>query len=122
MFLGNQPTESGLVCGCKRRFKVLWRSSLFDFTGRTVHLDDSIVLVLPAHCNRAHPDMLVAAVLIRQDGAMGREPVGKPLQKTTALAERERHGWLRLQTLPARPAPLRGRPLQPTAVTREVSE
>ena len=99
-----------MVCGDDRRFKVLWRLRLFDFTGHSIHLDDVVVLVLPAHHDGAHSGILIATVLFRQDGAMGREPVGKPLQKTTALAERERHGWLGRQTLPARPAPLRGRP------------
>ena len=64
MFLGNQPTEGGLVCGCKRRFKVLWRSSLFDFTGRTVHLDNVVVLVLPTHHNSTLADSPLAVTLI----------------------------------------------------------
>ena len=118
--LETSPPEGGLVCGGNRRFKVLWTLRLFDFMGLTVHLDDVVVLVLPAHHNGAHSGILTAAVLFRQDGAMGHEPVGKTLQKTTALGERERHGWLWRQTLPAPPPPFRGRPLQPTAVPREI--
>ena len=72
MFLGNQPTGGGLVCGGDRRFKVLGGLRLFNLTGHAVHLDDVVVLVLPAHRNRAHSGILIAAVLVRQNGAVGR--------------------------------------------------
>lgn len=117
--LETSPPEGGLVCGGKRRFKVLGTLRLFNFVGLSVHLDDVVVLVLPAHRNRAHPNMFVTAVLIRQNRPVGREPVGQTFQKVAALGEGERHGRLRRQTPPAPPPPLRGRPLQPTAVSRK---
>ena len=89
MFLGNQPTGGGLVCGGNRRFKVLWTLRLFNLTGHPVHLDDVVGLVSPAHRNSAHPDMFVTAVLFRENRPVGREPVGQTFQKVTALGKRK---------------------------------
>ena len=67
-----QPTGGGLVCGGNRRFKVLGGLRLFNLTGHSVHLDDVVVLVLPAHGYSAHSNMLVTTVLIRQNSPVGR--------------------------------------------------
>lgn len=68
-------SKLGCHAGGQRLHGIFCRKSMFDFTGHTVHLDNVVALVLPAHSNAAHSGILVAAVLFRQDGAMGREPV-----------------------------------------------
>ena len=105
-----------------RRYKVL---RLFNFTGHSVHLDNTVVLVLPAHCHNTNASIFVTALFVRQNCARRSEPCGESLQKITAFRKRkcrtQRWRWHPFPVSPARP-PLWGRPRQPTAVPGEIAE
>lgn len=62
VLLETSPPKGGLVGAAVAALRYMGRSSLFDFVGLAVHLDNVVVLVLPAHSDGAHPGMLIAAV------------------------------------------------------------